>query len=165
MMCPAMSAVWINAYVNRPQDHPRRQLPVQRFVLFVTQVLRDLEWQDPAIPVMAQDQVVRDLQRPPEQFLGGLNFLARKRQRLRVRKFERRREIEGEIVAQFVLRQRHAVPIHDLAAGRGNIENVRARQLLRFVGGHDRLVHLRRRRFGRRLLREQQPSRRGRPGK
>ena len=88
----------------------------------------------------------------PSNLSAALNLLMRETERLRVGKIERRREIDREIVTELVLRERHAVAIDDLAARRGDIEDVSARQLLRFVSRDDRLLGLRRRRRTWRLL-------------
>ncbi len=130
------------------------------------EILRDLERQNPAVPVMPLDQLVRDLQRTAEQFFGRPNFLLREGEQLRIGEIERRREIDREIVAEPVLRERLAVAIRDLSARRGNIEHVGARELLRLEGGNDRLFERRCVRRGRRAFRLRvslghgQPSRR-----
>ena len=142
-------AIRINANVNRPQHHFGRQLLLQTVALFLRQILRDLERKDSAIVVMPQDQGVRHAERAAEQFFRGLNFLARISQRLGVGKCERRRKIKRQIVAEFVLRERRAVPIHDLPARRRDVEHVGARRFLRLVRGHDRLLHWRGRSLGR----------------
>ena len=98
----------------------------------------DLEWQNSAVPVMPLDQVVGNPERSAQQFFRCLNFLPREAQQLRIGKIERRRVTDREIVTQPVLRERCAVSIRDLTARRGNVENVSARELLRFECRNDR---------------------------
>ena len=59
----------------------------------------------------------------------------RESERLRIGEIERGREIDREIVAQFVLRERRAIAVGDLAARGRNVEHVSARLLLRFQVG------------------------------
>ena len=58
---------------------------------------------------------------------------------LRIGKIKRRREIDGEIVAEPILRERFAVAVCNLAARRWNIEDVSAREFLRLECRDDRL--------------------------
>ena len=100
----------------------------------------DLEWQNSPVPVMPLDQLVGNLERSTKQFFRSLNFLPCETQQLRVRKIERRRETDREIVTQPILRERHAVSIRDLTSRGGNVEDVSARKLLRFECRNDRFL-------------------------
>ena len=62
----------------------------------------------------------------------------REAERLRVGKIKRGGKIDREVVAELVLRERHAVTIGDLAARCGNIQNVGPRQFLRLKCRNDR---------------------------
>ena len=64
----------------------------------------------------------------------------RKAERLIIGKIQRGREIDREIVAQSILRERRTVPIGDLSTRRGDIEDVSPRQFLRLEGRDDRLL-------------------------
>src|ERR1700682_53993 len=81
---------------------------------------------------MTQDGLVRNLNRTADHLFRLLDLLPDVADRLSIGKIERRRETNPKIVTEFVLGQRHAVAIGDLAARRRNIENVGARQFLRF---------------------------------
>ena len=70
---------------------------------------------------MAFDQLIGDSERSAEQLFGGPNFLRNEGKQLRIGEIERCREMNREIVAQPVLRERRAMAICDLPAGCGNI--------------------------------------------
>ena len=100
----------------------------------------DLEWQNAPVPVMPFDQLVGNPERSTEPFFRCLNFLPGETQQLRVRKIERRRETDRETVTQPILRERRPVSIGDLTSRGGNVENVSARELLRFECRNDRFL-------------------------
>src|SRR6476620_5463517 len=71
----------------------------------------------------------------------------RKFQGLIVVKFKRGWKIDRQIVGQPVLRERRAVPIGNLSTRRRDIEDVSAREFLRFEGRNDFLLERRLRYF------------------
>src|ERR1700719_4128037 len=88
---------------------------------------------------MTQDRLVGDFNGTPNQFGRLFDLLPGKTDRLSIGKIERCGKINCEIVTYFFLRKRRPVAIRNLAARGGDIENVSARELLRFKRGDNRL--------------------------
>ncbi len=136
---PGEFAVRINAQIHRPPRQAFGQT-AGLVVLFVAQVLRDLERQHAAVVVMPQDLLAGDIEFVAEQLFSGDDFGARIAEGLRIRKIERRGKRDGQVVNNLVLGQRLAMAIGDLPARGRDIEHVGAGQLLRLVSGLDRFL-------------------------
>ena len=136
---PRDPSVRIGAHIIRTHGNPRREAFLNVVVFLGGEILRDLERQNPAIPVMTLDQLVRDLHRPAEQPFGRPNFFVSEGKQLRIGKIKRSRKTDHEIVAQPVLGERRPMAVGDLSAGRGDVEDIGSRELLRLKCGHNRL--------------------------
>src|SRR6266487_5855781 len=89
----------------------------------------DLERKNSAIVIMPQDCVIGSADWTADQFCRRRDLPMREVERLGILKFQRRRKVDREIIAQLVLRERRAITIGNLAARSGDIENVSACEL------------------------------------
>src|SRR6266550_3895713 len=103
-----------------------------RVVFFRRKIGGDLERKNSAIVIMPQDCVIGSADWTADQFGCGRDLPMREVERLGIVKFQRSRKIDCELIAQLVLRKRRAIAIGDLAAWSGDIENISAREFLRF---------------------------------
>ena len=103
---------------------------------------------------MAQNCVVRDIDLSVDQFCSLIDLLPRKTKRLRIGEIERRGKNNAEIVAEFVLRERHAVAIGDLSARGRNVQNKGSREFLSLECRDDCFLFRRRTRAWCRCLRK-----------
>ncbi len=86
---------------------------------------------------MTKDRFIGNLKFATNQPGGSVDLFPGEAEHLRVGKIKRRGEIDGEIVAEPILRERLAIAVCYLAAWRRNVEDVSARELLCFKGGLD----------------------------
>ena len=86
---------------------------------------------------MAKNRFVGNLDFATNEPGGSVDLFFGKAKCLRIGKIKRRREIDGEIVAEPILRERFAIAVCDLAARRCNIKDVSARELLCFKRRHN----------------------------
>src|SRR5438105_13884775 len=99
-----------------------------RVVFFRRKIGGDLERQNPPIVIMPQDRFVPRADLAADQFACRCDLPMREVERLRIAKLQWSRKIDREIIAHLILREGCAVPIGDLAARSGNIENVGTRE-------------------------------------
>jgi len=118
-----------------------------RVVFFRRKIRGDLERQNSAIVIMPQDCFIGHADLTADQLGRGRDLAMRELKRLGIVKFQRGRKIDGEVIAQLVLRERRAITIGDLAAWSGNVENVSARQFLCLECGNNLFIKSRRRNF------------------
>ena len=115
---------------------------------------------------MLEHEILRHRDHPPRDATREQDLLLRKLQHFWIRESERRGKVDREIVAHARLRERTAVAIHDLAARRGNAEQIGARPLLRVPSGSEAGVAWSDARLLRRLAGRQRNSRcRGAPSR
>src|SRR5437868_10931390 len=99
-------------------------------VFFRRKIGGDLERENSAIVIVPQDCFVGYADLTTNQFCCRRDLPMREVERLRIAKLQWSRKIDREIIAQLILREGCAVPIGDLAARSGNIENVGTREFL-----------------------------------
>ena len=130
-------SIRINAHVDRAHNHARRRIIFNLFVLQLAKILRDLHRHDSPVTVMAKNRFVGNLDFATNEPGGSVDLFFGKAKCLRIGKIKRRREIDGEIVAEPILRERFAIAVCDLAARRWNIKDVSAREFLCFKRRHN----------------------------
>ncbi len=130
-------SIRINTHIDRAHNNPGRRIIFDLFVLQLAKILRDLHRHDSPVMVMTKDRFIGNLKFATNQPGGPVDLFPGEAEHLRVGKIKRRREIDGEIVAEPILRERLAIAVCDLAARCRNVEDVSAREFLRLKGGLD----------------------------